>query len=190
MYYLNYKSELIGNLTLVSSGDELEGMWFSNDHFYSKRDMAQLTKDEGLESLRKAAEWLDSYFAGENPNPHKLALARNVTEFQMLVRQAMLEIPYGQTRTYGWIAKRIEEQTGKPRSARAVGGAVGRNPLGIIVPCHRVVGSNGNLTGFGGGLATKIKLLEHEGAGMGSFKMPRNVPQWNDAIDEANRTAS
>ena len=106
----------------------------------------------------------------------------------------MLDIPYGQTTTYGAIAKRIEQQTGKRQSARAVGGAVGHNPLCLIVPCHRVVGSNGSLTGFGGGIDMKIKLLEHEHAMKDSFKRPKKgtalegTPEaaraWHDACEE------
>lgn len=186
MYYLHYKTDSIGTLTVTSNGESIEGVWFANDRFQAQRDTSDYKKDASQETLRCASEWLDSYFAGDKPDPAKLSLADNVTEFQLLVRNAMLSIPYGQTRTYGWIAQKIEQETGKPRSARAVGGAVGRNPLGIIVPCHRVVGSNGNLTGFGGGIATKIKLLEHEGCDMATLKMPRMIPAWNDEIDEAN----
>lgn len=186
MYYLHYKTDSIGILTVTSNGESIEGVWFANDRFQAQRDTSDYKKDASQETLRCASEWLDSYFAGDKPDPAKLSLADNVTEFQLLVRNAMLSIPYGQTRTYGWIAQKIEQETGKPRSARAVGGAVGRNPLGIIVPCHRVVGSNGNLTGFGGGISTKIKLLEHEGCDMATLKMPRMIPAWNDEIDEAN----
>lgn len=186
MYYLHYKTDSIGTLTVTSNGESIEGVWFANDRFQAQRDTSSYKKDASQETLRCASEWLDSYFAGDKPDPAKLSLADNVTEFQLLVRNAMLSIPYGQTRTYGWIAQKIEQETGKPRSARAVGGAVGRNPLGIIVPCHRVVGSNGNLTGFGGGISTKIKLLEHEGCDMATLKMPRMIPAWNDEIDEAN----
>lgn len=186
MYYLLYKTDSIGTLTVTSNGESIEGVWFANDRFQAHRDTSDYKKDASQETLRCASEWLDSYFAGDRPDPAKLSLADNVTEFQLLVRNAMLSIPYGQTRTYGWIAQKIEQETGIPRSARAVGGAVGRNPLGIIVPCHRVVGSNGNLTGFGGGIATKIKLLEHEGCDMATLKMPRMIPAWNDEIDEAN----
>ena len=85
----------------------------------------------------------------------------------------MLDIPYGTTTTYGAIAKRLERETGRRQSARAVGGAVGHNPLCIIAPCHRVVGSDGSLTGFGGGIDMKVKLLEHEGVDMDGFYRPK-----------------
>ena len=186
MYSLHYESNLIGTLTITSDGDTLSGVWFDHDRFSARRDMSGLEENRNREPLRLASKWFDSYFARENPDPGELPLASNLTEFQTLVRQAMLEIPYGETRTYSWIAKTIENRTGKSRSARAVGGAVGRNPLGIIVPCHRVVGSRGNLTGFGGGLATKVRLLKHEGADMRWLAMPKAVPEWNNAIDEAN----
>ncbi len=112
----------------------------------------------------RARAWLDRYFAGDAPDPRELPLAARATDFQMRVREAMLDIPYGQTTTYGAIARRLERETGRRQSARAVGGAAGRNPLCLIVPCHRVVGANGSLTGFGGGIDMKVKLLEHERA--------------------------
>ena len=95
-----------------------------------------------------------------------------MTPFQLAVRKAMLDIPYGATATYGDIARRLEAETGRRQSSRAVGGAVGRNPLCIIVPCHRVVGAHGNLTGFGGGIDAKVALLEHEGVDTSAFTRP------------------
>ena len=128
---------------------------------------------DDLPVFEQARNWLDRYFAGDAPDPRELPLAARATAFQLRVREAMLDIPYGQTTTYGAIAKRIEAETGKRQSARAVGGAVGHNPLCLIVPCHRVVGSNGNLTGFGGGMDTKVKLLTHEQAMRDTFKRPK-----------------
>ena len=105
------------------------------------------------------------YFADERPDPRELQLTPAATAFQARVRGAMLDIPYGETTTYGAIARRIEAETGRLCAAQAVGGAVGRNPLAVIVPCHRVLGADGAMVGYSGGegVATKVKLLIHEG---------------------------
>lgn len=183
MFFTEYQTPIIGKIFLVGSDEGLSDCWFERDRFSDKRSLGGLEQGDGCPVFAQAVEWLDRYFSGDKPLPQELPLLAKGTHFQLLVREAMLEIPYGQTRTYGWIAQRIAEKTGKPRSARAVGGAVGRNPLGLIVPCHRVMGAGGNLTGFGGGLSTKIKLLEHEGVDMSAFHMPKNVPSWNDSLD-------
>ena len=186
MYICEYQTPIIGKLILASDGEGLCDCWFENDRFCDREKFCETACRDDLSVFTQARKWLDRYFAKEEPSARELPLAPQGTEFQMLVREAMLEIPYGQTRTYGQLAKAIEERTGKPRSARAVGGAVGRNPLCLIVPCHRVMGAGGNLTGFGGGIATKIRLLEHEGVDVSAFHMPRKVPTWNDAIEQRN----
>ena len=172
MNYMQYETPLIGTLTVASDGEAISGCWFDNDRYfgYGVDERMELNEDDPI--LVQAREWLDRYFAGEAPDPRELPLAARATDFQLRVREAMLDIPYGQTTTYGAIAKRLEADTGKRQSARAVGGAVGHNPLCLIVPCHRVVGSNDNLTGFGGGIDMKIALLEHEGAMKPTFKRP------------------
>ena len=172
MNYMQYETPLIGTLTVASDGEAISGCWFDNDRYfgYGVDERMELNEDDPI--LVQAREWLDRYFAGEAPDPRELPLAARATDFQLRVREAMLDIPYGQTTTYGAIAKRLEAETGKRQSARAVGGAVGHNPLCLIVPCHRVVGSNDNLTGFGGGIDMKIALLEHEGAMKPTFKRP------------------
>ena len=156
MFYAICESDLIGALTLASDGRVLTGCRFGRLESVSRRD--------DLPVFDVVRAWLDAYFADQHPNPRELPLGPSATAFQARVREALLSIPYGQTTSYGAIARRIEDETGKCCAAQAVGGAVGRNPLGIIVPCHRVVGADGSLTGFGGGLSVKIKLLEHEGA--------------------------
>lgn len=173
MFYMEYETGLIGALTLASDGASIIGCWFENDRYFGYGVEGALERNDGLPVFAQARTWLDRYFAGEAPDPRELPLAARATEFQARVREAMLDIPYGSTTTYGEIAKRIERETGRRQSARAVGGAVGHNPLCLIVPCHRVVGANGNLTGFGGGIDTKIALLKHERAMKDTFTRPK-----------------
>ena len=173
MYCTDYETPIIGTLTLASDGEGLCGCWFDNDRYFGYGVDGRMVRKDDLAVFEQVRAWLDRYFAGEAPNPRELPLRARATEFQMHVREAMLDIPYGQTTTYGAIAKRIEAETGKRQSARAVGGAVGHNPLCLIVPCHRVVGANDSLTGFGGGIDTKIALLEHEHAMKSTFTRPK-----------------
>lgn len=120
--------------------------------------------DEDREVLREVREWLDGYFGGRRMTIGDLKLAPEGTEFQKEVWGILREIPYGETMSYGEIAQRTAEKRGmKKMSAQAVGQAVGKNPIPIIVPCHRVAGKNGKLTGYSGGMKKKIWLLEHEG---------------------------
>ena len=182
IYCTEYESELIGPLTVASDGEAIVGCWFGNDRYFGYGVEGPMEPKGDLPVFEQARTWLDRYFAGEAPDPRELPLSARATPFQLRVREAMLDIPYGQTTTYGAIAKRIEDETGKRQSARAVGGAVGHNPLCIIAPCHRVVGSDGSLTGFGGGIDMKVKLLEHEGADISSFYRPKR----GTAIDPAD----
>ena len=174
MYFTEYRTPIIGTLTLASDGEALVGCWFDNDRFFGYGAEGARERRDDLPAFEQAREWLDRYFAGDAPDPRDLPLGKgSMSEFQMRVREAMLDVPYGETTTYGDIAKRIEAETGRRQSAQAVGGAVGHNPLCVIVPCHRVMGAKGNLTGFGGGLDTKVALLEHEGAMQDGFKHPK-----------------
>ena len=159
-YFTEYRTPIIGMLSLASDGEGIVGCWFDNDRYFGYGVEGAMERRDDLAVFDQARAWLDRYFAGDAPDPRELPLAARATEFQLRVREAMLDIPYGETTTYGAIAKRLESETGKLQSARAVGGAVGHNPLCLIVPCHRVVGSNGSLTGFGGGIPMKVALLE------------------------------
>ena len=172
-YFTEYQTSLIGTLTLASDGEAITGCWFENDRYFGYGVDGLLERNDDLAVFEQARNWLDRYFAGDAPNPRELPLAARATEFQLRVREAMLDIPYGATTTYGEIAKRLERETGRRQSARAVGGAVGHNPLCLIVPCHRVVGANGSLTGFGGGIPMKVKLLEHERGMKDTFTLPK-----------------
>ena len=124
--------------------------------------------------LQAAKRWLDRYFAGKKPEISELPLAPMGSAFQQGVWELLCEIPYGQVTTYGEIAKKMAARMGKSSmSGQAVGGAVGHNPISIIIPCPRVVGANGSLTGYAGGIKKKVKLLEHEGVDLQKFFIPK-----------------
>lgn len=136
----------------------------------SNSTVGSLGADGNFPVLQNVRKWLDTYFSGAIPDftPDIRLLG---TDFQMRVWQKLLKIPYGKTVTYGEIAREIAKENGKTKmSAQAVGGAVGKNPIGIIVPCHRVIGKNGSLTGFAGGIEVKRKLLEIEAGSVGKVK--------------------
>ena len=173
VYCVEYETGLIGKLTLASDGEGIVGCWFENDRFFGDTVVGPFAPRDDLPVFCRAGEWLDRYFAGGRPGIDELPLRPNGTEFRHRVWAKLKEIPYGTTVTYGDIARRLERETGRRVSAQAVGGAVGRNPLCVIVPCHRVMGAGGNLTGFGGGIDTKIKLLELEGIDTTGFYRPR-----------------
>lgn len=129
--------------------------------------------DAARAHLGQACAWLDSYFAGEQPDPVSLSLAPAGSTFQQVVWRLLLEIPYGSTTTYGELAVLAAQRVGREHmSAQAVGGAVGHNPVSIIIPCHRVVGASGSLTGYAGGVSRKLWLLEHEGVDCAGFFIP------------------
>lgn len=161
-YYTEYMSK-VGKLTLASDGEYLIGLWIENqEHFMATID-EEIIRNDNLEVFKEARIWLDRYFNKEKPSIKSLKLKLQGTEFRKNVWNVLCDIPYGKTMTYKQIAKKIEEITGKEKmSAQAVGQAVGHNPISIIIPCHRVVGTDGSLTGYAGGIDVKKKLLEHE----------------------------
>ena len=172
VYYTRHETGLVGALTLASDGEALVGCWFENDRHFGYGVRGEAVRDDCLAAFEPVRAWLDRYVAGDRPDPCELALGARATDFQLRVRKAMLRIPYGQTTTYGAIAESIAHETGRRASARAVGGAVGHNPLVVIVPCHRVVGADGSLTGFGGGIPYKLALLAHEGVDVSRLRVP------------------
>ena len=161
-YYTEYMSK-VGKLTLASDGEYLIGLWIENqEHFMATID-EEIIRNDNLEVFKEARIWLDRYFNNEKPSIKTLKLRPQGTEFRKNVWSILCDIPYGKTMTYKQIAKKIEEITGKEKmSAQAVGQAVGHNPISIIIPCHRVIGTDGSLTGYEGGIDVKKKLLEHE----------------------------
>ena len=153
----------IGILALSSNGQFLTGLHFSGQKHFDEKTLQNTITNNDLPVFKTTQEWLNRYFDGENPNPDELPLSPSGSPFQMKVWETLRSIPYGNTITYGDLAKQLDT------SPRAIGNAVGRNPIGIIIPCHRVIGATGQLTGFAGGLERKIWLLEHEKRGRSPF---------------------
>ena len=163
----------IGLVTVASDGERIVGLWMERQKHYPKAMSGELVKKDDLPIFKLVKRWLDRYLGGDKPLVDELPLAPEGSDFQKKVWKILCEIPYGTYIMYGDIAKRIATEPGKAGMyGRPVGGAVGKNPISIIIPCHRVVGSNGSLTGFGGGMEKKIWLLEHEGVDMTRLYVP------------------
>jgi methylated-DNA-[protein]-cysteine S-methyltransferase len=164
MYYTTSYRSPIGALALLCDETRLCGLWIAGQKYYGDRQLDGAVENGDAPVLLRAVEWLDGYFAGDAPSLSGLLLAPEGSEFSLGVWELLREIPYGETRSYGGLAKTLAENTGRERvSARSVGGAVGHNPISIIIPCHRVIGWDGSLTGYAGGMEIKKWLLELEG---------------------------
>lgn len=160
------------DMIMNSDGEYLTGLCFESSTDVRKHILDCEEKD--LLIFRKTCKWLDIYFSGKEPDFTPNFKIKTITPFRKQVQDIMLKIPYGKTITYNDIAKQIAKQEGLKRmSAQAVGGAVGWNPICIIVPCHRVVGTNGSLTGYGGGIKNKVALLTLEGNDMNNYFVPK-----------------
>ena len=166
-YKSEYKSPL-GNITVCCDEDEkIVGLFFKNQKYFADNIDGKITENNNLKIFVTVKSWLDKYFAGKKPNIKEIPIKFIGNDFRKSVWKILYKIPYGKTLTYGDIAKQIAKQQGVSKmSAQAIGGAVGHNPISIIVPCHRVVGKNGKLTGYAAGLNKKKKLLELEQANM------------------------
>ena len=157
MVYYSYYPSPLGRILLLSDGQGLTGLYLETQSGMP----GEAQKELPVFVCTKA--WLDAYFLGQQPDPYALPLSPTGTAFQEGVWKLLLTIPYGTTVTYGHIAGQMARQLGKVKmSSQAVGQAVGRNPISIIIPCHRVLGSGGKLTGYAGGLDKKLWLLNHE----------------------------
>lgn len=151
----------IGEIVLASSDNRLSGLWFAGQKYFGSTLQGD-EEDAENQAILQAKAWLDSYFAGEKPSTVPPLLIEG-SPLRKVVTEIMLEIPIGKTLSYGEIAQKAALLLGKKRmSAQAVGGAVGHNPISIIIPCHRVVGAKGQLTGYAGGLERKQALLSFE----------------------------
>ena len=161
-YTWHYDSPL-GGMTLASNGEALVGLWFDGQRYFAEALDAE-HQEEMLPVFDDTCRWLDIYFSGKNPD-FTPKLNMRTSAFRKRVWEIMLTIPFGQTMTYGEIAAQIAKEKGlKKMSAQAVGGAVGHNSISLIIPCHRVVGTNGSLTGYAGGIDKKVRLLQMEKA--------------------------
>lgn len=172
-YSTRYQSP-VGALTLASDGESLTGLWIEGQKYHGGGVSGTITEKEDLPVFEAVKKWLDKYFAGAMPAISELPLAPAGSAFRQAVWAILCEIPYGWVVTYGDIAKTMASKMKRTgMSSQAVGGAVGHNPISIVIPCHRVVGSDGSLTGYAGGIGTKVKLLEMEGADMSCLFIPK-----------------
>lgn len=163
MIYTSYYESPLGKILLASQDNKLIGLWLEGQKYYLDSLAGERKENDQAEIFVTTKQWLTRYFAGEQPDIKELELAPRGSEFRQKIWKLLCEIPYGETTTYGELAKKMAQILNKEgMSARAVGGAVAHNPISIIIPCHRVIGTNGGLTGYAGGLDRKIKLLELE----------------------------
>lgn len=172
MIFIQRYDSPLGGILLAADETGLTGLWFDGQKFFA-RDLPAERVEQNTPALSEVKRWLDIYFTGKEPDfmppLHPIGSA-----FRRSVWDILLRIPYGQTTTYGEIARQLAEKQGRPRiAAQAVGGAVGHNKISIIIPCHRVVGTNGSLTGYAGGIDKKVKLLEWEHTDMTGLFVPR-----------------
>ncbi len=173
MQYTNRYSSPLGDILLAADGAALTGLWFERQKYFALC-LDREHEEKEVPVLARAKSWLDVYFSGKEPD-FDVPLHFTGTAFQRDVWEILRTIPYGQTTTYGEIARQLAQKKRLERmSAQAVGGAVGRNEISIIVPCHRVVGADGNLTGYAGGIDKKAALLRLEGAMKNEFYNPRH----------------
>ncbi len=174
MYHSATYFSPVGTITLAGNGAHLVGLWLEGQKYYGDTLPEKMVEKNDLPILGVTKKWLDRYFAGQKPAIAELPLAPAGGTFRQGVWNLLCEIPYGEVITYGDIAQKMAAKMNRAHmSSQAVGGAVGHNPISVIIPCHRVVGSNGSLTGYSGGIATKIKLLEREGVDMSRLFVPK-----------------
>lgn len=171
--YIHSYSSALGKILLAADDIGLTGLWFVGQKYFGLY-LEKEQEEKDLPIFRQAVRWLDLYFAGKEPS-FSLPLHLKGTPFQKEVWELLRQIPYGQTTTYGAIAKELANKHQKKVSAQAVGGAVGRNEISIMIPCHRVVGTSGSLTGYAGGLDRKIALLKLEKAYRPHFFIPKKT---------------
>lgn len=173
MTFVQHYNSPLGGILLAADEIGLTGLWFNGQKYFARGLPAGYT-EQNTPALSEAKRWLEVYFTGKKPD-FMPPLHIVGSAFRRAVWEILLQIPYGKTTTYGEIARQLAKKQKLPRmSAQAVGGAVGHNEISIIIPCHRVVGTNGSLTGYAGGIDKKIKLLELEHTDMSSFFVPKS----------------
>lgn len=171
----------LGVYYLAGEETTLFGVWLHGQRHFSLQELKGNAVCRETALLRQTKVWLDRYFSGERLTPGELPLSPQGTPFQRQIWKALLQIPYGSVTTYGALAKTVGEELGQDRLApQAVGSAVGRNPLSILIPCHRVVGAKGALTGYAGGVEVKAWLLHHEGVTLEENRRHNGEEGWQD----------
>lgn len=174
MLYTIWYDSPVGKLLLAEKNGALAGLWIQGQKYFPDALRKDMREKGDSEILNRTKDWLDRYFRGEKPLIRELALAPEGSEFRKEVWKLLCEIPYGEVMTYSRLSQKIAAGRGLAHmSAQAVGGAVGHNPISIIIPCHRVVGTNGSLTGYAGGLDRKIRLLQMEGVNTEHMFVPK-----------------
>lgn len=173
MFYSTKYTSNLGEITLASDGTNLSGLWLAGQKYFGGPTVESSVTEDNLPIFKAAKNWLNRYFQRRQPPIAELPLAPIGSGFRKAVWKLLCEIPYGEVATYGEIARKLMIQSDKKTmSSQAVGGAVSHNPISIIIPCHRVVGTNGSLTGYAGGINKKIQLLKHEGVDMSHLFAP------------------
>jgi len=173
MFYTSEYESPLGSITLASDEQNLVGLWLAGQKYYADTLEGADVLSAELPVHIATKKWLDDYFLGRNPPVRRIPLAPRGSEFRRHVWELLSQIPYGEFTTYGALGKKIAAIMGRQSMAgQAIGGAVGRNPVSIIIPCHRVIGSGGSLTGFAGGIDKKVKLLELEGVDVSAMTFP------------------
>ena len=176
MYDKTIYNSPLGEIIILAYDNNIVGLWFAQSTGMRRFQDENATINNDLPVLNKAKKWLDDYFALKNPSISTLPLKPNGTKFEMDVFEILKRIPYGKTVAYSEIGKEIERKYKiKKMSSQAVGQAVKRNPISIIIPCHRVIGKNGSLTGYAFGIDKKLQLLKHEGVNTDSFTIPKTM---------------
>lgn len=174
MIYKTYYNSPVGKLLIASKDGKLIGLWIEGQKYYLGKIKEELIENDKEEILVKTKKWLDKYFLSENPKISDLEISLNGTYFEKVVWELLKKIPYGEVTTYKELSKKVAKKLGKEKmSAQAVGGAIGHNPISIIIPCHRVVGTDGSLTGYAGGIDKKVKLLKQEKVNMEKLYIPK-----------------
>ena len=173
MTFIQHYRSPLGGILLAADEAGLTGLWFEGEKYFANL-LGPEQKERETPALQRTKRWLDVYFSGREPD-FTPPLHLVGSPFRRAVWKLLLQIPYGQTTTYGALAQQLAAKQGKTRmSAQAVGGAVGHNEISIIIPCHRVVGTSGSLTGYAGGIEKKVRLLQLEHVDMGRFFVPTN----------------
>lgn len=172
MYYTYRYASPLGGITMASDGENLTGLWFDGQKYFAA-DLPESHTEKYLCVFGQTEQWLDIYFSGKAPDFAPPLSMHGISSFRKRVWEILLTIPFGQVTSYGKIAAQMAGETGKPVSAQAVGGAVGHNAISLIIPCHRVVGADGCLTGYAGGINKKLALLKLEGVAIQNLFLPK-----------------